>query len=114
MAELYSLFMGGRPDGRALTSREVFANATTPRAEGVDLIRGVFLRWTAGFQLNVDGLFGPNPDVVFHTGMGGTFTMADPIAGVTLSYVPNRMGDLYDREPRRTGLVKALYQSLLA
>ena len=111
MAELYSLFMGGRADGRALTSYEVFANATIPRAEGVDLIRGVFLRWTAGFQLN-GGLFGPNPDVVLHTGLGGTFSLADPVAGVTLSYVPNRMGDLYDREPRRTGLVKALYQSL--
>jgi CubicO group peptidase (beta-lactamase class C family) len=111
MAELYSLFMGGRLDGRALASNQVFANATMLRAEGVDLIRGVFLRWSAGFQINVNGLFGPNPDVVFHTGFGGTFSLADPVAGVTLSYVPNRMGDLYDREPRRTGLVKALYQS---
>jgi CubicO group peptidase (beta-lactamase class C family) len=60
----------------------------------------------------VNGLFGPNPDAVLHTGMGGTFSLADPDAGATMSYVPNRMGDLYDREPRRTGLVKAFYESL--
>jgi CubicO group peptidase (beta-lactamase class C family) len=112
MAELYSLFMGTGSDGRVLVSREVFTQAIAPRAEGIDIVRGSFLRWTAGFQLNMDGLFGPNPDVIFHTGMGGTFTLADPDAGVTLSYVPNRMGNLYDREPRRTGLVKALYESL--
>jgi CubicO group peptidase (beta-lactamase class C family) len=112
MAELYSLFMGDRSDGRVLVSRDVFKQATAPRAEGVDVVRGSYLRWTAGFQLNVNGLFGPNPEVVFHTGMGGAFTLADPNAGITLSYIPNRMGNLYDREPRRTGLVKALYESL--
>jgi CubicO group peptidase (beta-lactamase class C family) len=112
MAELYSLFMGDRSDGRVLVSRDVFKRATALRAEGVDVVRGSYLRWTAGFQLNVNGLFGPNPEVVLHTGMGGAFTLADPNAGVTLSYVPNRMGNLFDREPRRLGLVKALYESL--
>jgi len=112
LAQLYSLFMGRRTDRLALVSGQTFAEATRPRAEGIDLVRGVFLRWSAGFQLNANELYGPNPDVILHTGFGGTFSLADPVGEVTLSYVPNRLGDLYDREPRRLGLVKALYQSL--
>jgi CubicO group peptidase (beta-lactamase class C family) len=111
LAELYALVLGHRSNGKRLVRPEVIAVATRVRAEGMDQVKNVHVRWAAGFSVN-DGLYGPNPDTFFHAGMGGTFSLGDPVADISMSYTPNRLGDLFERDPRRRGLVTAVYNCL--
>lgn len=111
LAELYALVLGHRRNGKLLARPETLAEATRLRIEGMDRVKNVQARWAAGFSVN-DGLYGPNPDTFFHAGMGGTFTLGDPMADISVSYTPNRLGDLFERDPRRRGLVAAVYECL--
>jgi len=113
MAQLYALVLGHRRNGAVLARAEAMAEARRVRAEGLDQVKSSPSRWSAGFSIN-EGLYGPNRDTFFHAGMGGTFSLGDPVADVTMSYTPNRLGDLFEREPRRRGLVTALYECLSA
>jgi CubicO group peptidase (beta-lactamase class C family) len=113
LAELYALVLGHPRNGKLLARPAVIAEATRPRAEGMDQVKKVRARWAAGFAVN-EGLYGPNPDTFFHTGLGGTFSLGDPVADLSVSYTPNRMGDLFERDPRRRGLVAAVYDCLSA
>ena len=111
MAEFYALVLGHPRNGKRLASPEVIVQATRVRAEGIDQVKNVHARWAAGFSVN-EGLYGPNPSTIFHGGWGGTFSLGDPVADISVSYTPNRMGDLFERDPRRRGLVKAVYDCL--
>jgi CubicO group peptidase (beta-lactamase class C family) len=111
LAEFYALVLGHSKEGKRLGTPEVMAQARRVRIEGVDQVKNSQARWAAGFAVN-EGLYGPNPDTFYHAGWGGTFTLGDPVADLTLSYTPNRMGDLYEREPRRRGLINAVYECL--
>jgi len=111
LAELYALVLGHARNGRRLASPDVFAEATRERVNGIDQVKNVQARWAAGFAVN-DGLYGPNQGTFFHAGMGGTFTLGDPVEDITVSYTPNRLGDQFERDPRRRGLVKAVYECL--
>jgi CubicO group peptidase (beta-lactamase class C family) len=112
MMGLFDRLLGARPGRPAIASREVIAQATRPWSEGIDLVKGIYSRWGAGFMINADGLYGPNQETFYHTGWGGSFALADPVAGLAMAYTMNRMGDLFDSDPRRTGLVKAVYDTL--
>jgi CubicO group peptidase (beta-lactamase class C family) len=111
LAQIYALVLGHPSHGKVLASPEALAEATRVRAEGMDQVKSAPSRWSAGFSLN-DGLYGPNRDTFYHAGMGGTFSLGDPAADLTISYTPNRLGDLFEREPRRRGLVDAVYACL--
>lgn len=111
LAQLYALVLGHERNGRRLASPEVLAEATRVRFEGMDQVKSVRARWSAAFQVN-DGLYGPNLDTIYHAGMGGTFTLGDQAADLTISYTPNRLGDLFERDPRRRGVINAVYACL--
>ena len=111
LAELYALVLGHPRNGKRLARPEVIAEATRVRVEGMDQVKNVYARWAAGFAVN-EGLYGPNPDTFFHAGWGGTFSLGDPVADISISYTPNLMGALFERDPRRRGLVKAVYDCL--
>ena len=112
LAKLYALLLQPGADGQALAKAEVIADATRARTGGVDLVKGVPARWAAGFSVNVDGIYGPSPNAFYHAGWGGAFALADAAAGMTIAYTMNQMGDLFDRDPRRQGLIKAVYAAL--
>jgi CubicO group peptidase (beta-lactamase class C family) len=111
LAEFYALVLGHERHGRRLARPEILAQATRVRIEGVDQVKKVAARWSAAFQVN-DGLYGPNPDTFYHAGLGGTFTLGDQAADLTISYTPNRLGDLFENDPRRRGLINAVYDCL--
>jgi CubicO group peptidase (beta-lactamase class C family) len=113
LAEFYALVLGHPRNGKRLASPEVIAEATRVRIEGTDQVKNVHARWAAGFAVN-ERLYGPNPNTFFHSGWGGTFSLGDPAADLSISYLPNRMGDLVERDPRRRGLVTAVYNCLRA
>jgi CubicO group peptidase (beta-lactamase class C family) len=113
VAEFYALVLGHPRNGKRLASPAVMAEATRVRIEGMDQVKNVHARWAAGFAVN-EGLYGPNPNTFFHSGWGGTFSLGDPAADLSISYLPNRMGELVERDPRRRGLVSAVCNCLRA
>lgn len=106
IAELYAAVID--PDG-SLLSANALQEATRTRYEGSDLILTIFSRWAAGFALNTQGVYGPNPGAFGHSGMGGSFGFADPDSGIAMSYTPNRMGYRLRADPRAQALVDAVY-----
>jgi CubicO group peptidase (beta-lactamase class C family) len=112
LAGMYGLLLRPRADGKALVAKNAVAQATRCRFKGIDSVKGTFTRWSAGFWLNPGKLYGPNLEAFGHSGWGGSFGFADPIAEVAVAYTMNRMSDQFERDPRRRGLIDAVYASL--
>lgn len=64
--------------------------------------------WSQGFLKEEPHLFSPNRESFGHAGMGGSLGFCDPVAGLTIGYVMNRM-DWRIRSPRAVALCRALY-----
>jgi CubicO group peptidase (beta-lactamase class C family) len=111
LAEFYALLLGHPRNGKLLVRPEMVVEATRVRVEGMDLVKSCFIRWAAGFGVN-EGLYGPNPETFFHAGQGGTCSLGDHVADISMSYTQNRIGDQFERDPRRRGLVAAVYECL--
>ncbi len=113
LARLFGAVAGdGRLDGRHIVGPEALAQATTLRIEGVDEVLGVPARWGAGFLLNTDGLYGPEPKAFGHSGWGGSFVVVDPVRRAAIAYAMNRMGTDLVGDPRDVALIAAAYEGL--
>jgi len=110
LAGLYAALLPGAT--AALVSQDALAQATQVRIEGPDLVLGLFARWGAGFLVNSEELYGPNPEAFGHSGWGGSFAFADPKAGVAMAYTMNQMSELLRGDPRGVALIDAVYRSL--
>ena len=64
--------------------------------------------WSLGFLKEEVAMFSPNVESFGHAGMGGTLGWADPVAGLSIGYVMNRM-DWRIRSARALELCHALY-----
>lgn len=103
---------GGGLDGHRLLGQPALDAATALQIEGVDEVLGVYARWGAGFLLNPNGLYGPEPRTFGHSGWGGSFAFADPVRRLGVSYVMNRMGTDLVGDPRATALIAATYEAV--
>jgi len=113
LARLFgTMAAGGAVNGRPLVSPGVLAEATAERISGVDEVLGVPARWGAGFLLNTDGLYGPDPRAYGHSGWGGSFVLVDPARRTAMAYAMNRMGTDLVGDPRDVALIAAAYQGL--
>ena len=112
LAALYARLLPSGAGDRPLVSPAAIAEATRPRIEGVDLVLGLFARWGAGFLINSEELYGPNPEAFGHSGWGGSFAFADPKADLAMGYVMNRMSDQLRGDPRAMALIEAVYRSV--
>jgi CubicO group peptidase (beta-lactamase class C family) len=112
LAEMYDLLLPGRADGKPLVSPATLRLATQCRFADTDLVKGVFTRWGAGYWLNPGELYGPNLEAFGHSGWGGSFGFADPVAGLACAYTMNRMSGQFDADPRRKSLINAVYSAL--
>jgi CubicO group peptidase (beta-lactamase class C family) len=113
LASMYDLLLHAGKGGRTLVSAATLAEATKVRFDGVDMVRGIRRPWTAGFMRNDEvKCWGPNPEAFGFAGWGGSFAFADPVADVTVAYVMNLMSDQMDRNPRRRGLIEAIYAAI--
>jgi CubicO group peptidase (beta-lactamase class C family) len=110
LASMYDLLI--HPGPKPLVRSETLARATACRFEGVDLVKGFFQRWSAGFWLNPGQLYGPNLEAFGFSGWGGSFGFADPVADLAFAYTMNRMSDQFDADPRRRNLIGAVYAAL--
>jgi CubicO group peptidase (beta-lactamase class C family) len=113
LARVYgALSRGGEIDGVRLLSPEAIAKATAMQIEGVDLNLGYALRWAAGFLLNTEGLYGPNPSSFGHSGWGGSVAFADPGARIGVGYAMSQMQPVLFGDPRAQALLEATYRCL--
>lgn len=73
-----------------------------------DAVLNKALGWSQGFLKEERHLFSPNPESFGHAGMGGALGWCDPVAGLSLGYVMNKL-DWRVRSPRILNLCRALY-----
>lgn len=110
LARLYGILAQGGGD---LISAPGLRRATSVRFEGPDVGLNRNSRFAAGFALGGDeSMLGPNPASFGHTGWGGSFSFADPDAGLGVAYVMNRMLDSVGSEARYKRLIDAIYGAL--
>jgi CubicO group peptidase (beta-lactamase class C family) len=100
---------GGTVDGRAYLKPSTLAplHARQSWSER-DLVLQKPIGWSQGFVKEQTTLFSPNPESFGHPGMGGALGWCDPMAGIAVGYVMNRM-DWRVRSPRAVALCRALY-----
>ncbi|UKY53443.1 serine hydrolase domain-containing protein [Streptomyces inhibens] len=70
-------------------------------------------RWGLGYMLNHQRHSGPNPRAFGHGGAGGSWAFADPENRLSYAYAMNKYGGgTTGDDPRNSGLVTAVYESL--
>lgn len=110
IARVYgALAHDGTIDGKRLVKSETIRAMTALRIEGADEVLAMPARWSAGYILNVGGLYGPNVESFGHSGWGGSFGMADPKTGLAISYVMNQMGPDLAGDARANAIIAAAY-----
>ncbi|MFJ7995584.1 serine hydrolase [Streptomyces sp. NPDC096310] len=108
---------GGRFDGHRVLSPGTAELVREGQGSCRDLVLGAGLGHDteAGLGLWLSGphaMYGPNPRAFGHDGFGGSFGLADPEASLGMGYVMNRMGPHIADDPRKAGLVDAVYSAL--
>ncbi len=94
LARFYApLALGGEAFGTRIVSEAAIAPimARQSWADGLDSVLQKPLGWSQGFLKEETHLFSPNAESFGHSGMGGALGWADPIARLSIGYVPNRM-----------------------
>lgn len=118
VAALYQIFtgLGAYGDHRVLSTTAA-ERVREGQGSSLDLVLGAGIGhetekglglWLSGPH----GSYGPNPRAFGHDGAGGSSGLADPEAGVAMSYVMNLMGQHISDDPRKMALVKAVYSAL--
>ncbi|MFO0551346.1 MAG: alpha/beta fold hydrolase [Polyangiaceae bacterium] len=99
---------GGAHDGRRYFAEStVAALAARDGWSERDLVLSKPLGWNRGFLKEEVGVFGP-AESFGHSGMGGALGWCDPISGLAVGYVLNKLDDRV-RSPRAMALMQALY-----
>lgn len=113
IAALYGIYAhGGALAGEQIVPAATFAELTTRRVIGQDLVLPFVTEFAAGVMRNNLGLYGPNPDTLAHSGWGGSMGLGDPVLGLSAAYVMNRQSPHLQGDPRARRLIAALYGCL--
>jgi CubicO group peptidase (beta-lactamase class C family) len=104
MAQFYARL----PD---MVSPQSFRLALTPLASGTSALTGEKMRFSTGFQLQVDDRFGPASVAIGHAGAGGSLHGAWPEQRIAFSYVTNLLRDDDRASERAHSMLRALCQS---
>ena len=103
----------GTAFGKTLMSPAGCMAVMREQTNGKDLVIDVPLRFGLGYGLNSDVMpMGPNDNICYWGGYGGSSIVVDLDARVCFSYVMNKMGDGVLGDARGFGLGEAVYQSL--
>lgn len=103
----------GKLGEERLVSEAVIAAAMAERVSGPDRVLPFDLSFGAGVMRNKGAwAYGPEENAVGHYGFGGSCGFADPVRGLSGSYVMNRQMDVLVGDERATRLIAALYGCL--
>jgi CubicO group peptidase (beta-lactamase class C family) len=98
----------GHLDGPALVSERALRPVLHRESwSSRDRVIQKAIGWSRGFVKDEPHLFTPNTAAFGHPGAGGALGWADPVLGLTIGYVPNRM-DWHVRSPRAVRLCRAI------
>lgn len=114
IAELLSPFArAGKLRDAQLIAPDTVEAAMMERVSGPDRVLPFDLAIGAGVMINRDsGHYGPEPRTVGHYGFGGSCGFADPVRGLSGSYVMNRQMDVLSGDPRAMALIETVYGCL--
>jgi CubicO group peptidase (beta-lactamase class C family) len=105
---------GGQAFGKTIMSEAGTKRIFEKQSEGLDLVLGVPLVFGMGYGLNSDLVpLGPNQNICFWGGYGGSSVIIDQDAKLCFSYVMNKMETGLLGDPRGFGLAAAMYMSLV-
>ena len=108
-----ALACGGELDGVRLLSLNTIEKALEEQSYGTDLVLMVPIRFGLGFGLQTkEAPIGPNQRVLHWGGWGGSVSIMDLDAKVSISYVMNKMVQTTTGDPRSTRPISAFYESL--
>jgi CubicO group peptidase (beta-lactamase class C family) len=102
MAQFYARL----PD---VLSPQALRTARTPLATGVSALTGEKMRFSAGFQLQVDDRFGPAAEAFGHGGAGGSLHGSWPEQRIAFSYVTSLLRDDDRTSERAHSVLRALH-----
>jgi len=104
---------GGSAFGVDLISRATVERIFEEQTNGTDLVLATPIRFGMGYGLQSSVTpMGPNKNVCYWGGWGGSLALIDCDARVCISYVMNRMVSTLTGDLRSASLVAATYQSL--
>ena len=104
---------GGRAFGKELLSAAGCRTALTEQTNGIDAVLGFHVRYGMGYAMGSDAVtMGPNPNLLWWGGAGGSTIVVDTDAHLCFSYVMNQMDNHILGDPRGMSLGEALYQSI--
>ena len=115
IARIYGMLAnGGEIDGIRILSQNAIGTAIIEEVDDSqpNLVTGRPMRFARGFSLNVEGVYGKNPDAFGHAGAGGSLGFADPSANIGFGYTMNQMQVNPDDESRSKRLADAVYDCL--
>jgi CubicO group peptidase (beta-lactamase class C family) len=113
VARLYSAYaQKGRIGETPIIAPGTWEELTRERVAGQDRILPGHSSLAAGVMRNVNRLYGPNPNTLWHSGWGGSGAFGDPDRGVSGAYVTNRQGTHLIEDARRSVIIDALYSCL--
>lgn len=104
---------GGELEGVHLLSIETIEKALEEQSYGTDLVLMTPIRFGLGFGLqNRESPVGPNQRVLYWGGWGGSVSIMDLDAKLSIAYVMNKMVTTTTGDRRSARLIKALYDSI--
>jgi len=108
-----ALACGGELDGVRLLSEKTIKQSIEEQSYVTDLVLNIPIRFGLGWGLqNKELPIGPNPNVFWWGGYGGSVIAVDLDAKMSISYVMNKMDSSLVGDPRSKKLINALYESL--
>ena len=112
LARIYSVLASGGRWGSLQFCRPETLERLRPRGSfAIDDVLRKPIGYTLGFVKEEEGTFCPHPESFGHPGAGGVLGWADPVSGVGVAYVMNRM-DHRLRSPRCLRLCRALFECM--
>jgi CubicO group peptidase (beta-lactamase class C family) len=104
---------GGEIDGVHLLSLDTIEKALEEQSYETDLVLMVPIRFGLGFGLqSKETPMGPNPRVLHWGGWGGSVSIMDLDAKVSIAYVMNKMVSTLTGDPRSRRPIEAFYNAL--
>jgi CubicO group peptidase (beta-lactamase class C family) len=113
VAKIHSVLANkGEAHGVRLFSESLAKQVMDIRIEGTDMALAVPMAFGLGFGVNTAKLLSPNPNVCFWGGWGGSLALIDQDAGMSMSYVMNKMNVGLVGDLRSFNLSQAMYAAL--
>lgn len=106
---------GGEAFGKRILSEAGTRRIFEQQSSGIDLVLGIPVTFGMGYGLNnPETPLGPNKNIAYWGGYGGSIILIDQDAKLCISYVMNRMEPGTTGDVRGLSLVMAAYQALMA